>query len=255
MRNKQNAFRRNKYPTEALLRNGHIICGVCHHVMRVMNYKQKMADGSEVLKSYYRCDRDTGSDDPLYNHFVAANVQEADRIAWDFAVKTIRCPGEVEKKVAKLRKKFQARNDLPHVQTALDEVKRKIANLLETAMAATDEDTIALCKVNLTNLEKEKHGLQVLYNEVSEEHDVYSQVQGEVDKFLAWCEKTRPLLDDPDFRPTWDEKRMAIQILGVLVTCWPMKGDYPDRYTVDSYPPGIIKSLTVNGILKNSPTT
>lgn len=250
-RNKKNAFRRNKYPTLSILRNGHIVCGICKRVLRVMNYKQIQAGGVEVLKSYYRCDRITGLTDELHHHFVAANVLEIDSIAWNYAVSLIRCPAIVEEKVSEFRKSLLIRDDLGHIEAALSEVKRKTANLIKVCMDATDEDTIALLKATLISLEKEKHSLQVLYNDVSSEQDVYAQVQAEIDKFVSWCDKTRSVIDSVDFVPTFEEKRTAIQILGIQIKAFPTKGNYPNRYIMETNPPGIVKALTVNGLLKN----
>jgi len=37
----------------------------------------------------------------------------------------------------------------------------------------------------------------------------------EVKKFEAWVEEVRPLLIDPTYKANWEEKRLAVRILGI----------------------------------------
>ena len=64
-----------------------------------------------------------------------------------------------------------------------------------------------------------------------------------VRKFEEWAEQVRPFLANPSYTPSYEELRLAVQILGIHVTLYPSKGDYPFRYQIELRVPQIFKGL------------
>jgi hypothetical protein len=80
----------------------------------------------------------------------------------------------------------------------------------------------------------------MLSDQESEEEE-REKIEKEIQKFEEWAEKVRPLLTDPAYIPTYEEKRLAIRILGITACVYPSKGEYPFRYKIEAMPPAIRK--------------
>lgn len=60
-----------------------------------------------------------------------------------------------------------------------------------------------------------------------------------------WAETVRPQLTDPTYLATasYEELRLAIRIIGIRVTVYPTKGDWPYRYQIEVTVPDVLKKL------------
>jgi hypothetical protein len=72
-----------------------------------------------------------------------------------------------------------------------------------------------------------------------EDDEERNAVEREIAKFEPWVEKVRPFLLDESYTPSYEEKRLAVRILGLRVTVYPTTGDYPYRYQIDVTVPEI----------------
>jgi hypothetical protein len=71
-------------------------------------------------------------------------------------------------------------------------------------------------------------------------------------KFEQWAEQVRPFLANSDYEPTYEEKRLAIRILGLRCSVFP-KGDYPFRYQFELAPPEIMKLMRLHCVSLDRP--
>ncbi len=79
---------------------------------------------------------------------------------------------------------------------------------------------------------------------VVEEEDLHEELERELLRFEAWTAKVRPLLDDPDFTPSYEEMQTACVILGITATVCPEKPEYPTRVQLEVAPPSIMKIVS-----------
>jgi len=69
------------------------------------------------------------------------------------------------------------------------------------------------------------------------------ELEAEIARFEAWEAKVTPKFSDPTYQPDYEEKRRAIRVLGVRVTVFPTKGEYPYRWHIDFTVPEVAKKL------------
>ncbi len=79
--------------------------------------------------------------------------------------------------------------------------------------------------------------------DVEELEEEQREFEEEIAKLEAWTNTARPLLDDPNWIPSWEDKRTAIRILGITAKVYPAK-DCPERIVFEVRPPKIV-SLTL----------
>ncbi len=79
--------------------------------------------------------------------------------------------------------------------------------------------------------------------DLEDEEEAKTALEAEIMKFEQWVEQVRPLLTDPSYQPSYDELRLAVRIIGIKVTVYPTKGDYPYRYTIKATVPEVMKKL------------
>src|SRR5205823_4481874 len=106
-----------------------------------------------------------------------------------------------------------------------------------------DDETIAGIAEQLQELEHQKRVAEGLLYDVEDDDVQREEVEKELAKFEQWVELVRPFLTDENYTPTYEEKRLAVRILGIQVTVFPSIGDYPCRYRIDVTVPEIMKKL------------
>ena len=77
--------------------------------------------------------------------------------------------------------------------------------------------------------------------EIANEDEKRQKVDKAIGDFLQWCEGARPFIDDPDYTPSYTEKRRALVMLGITGKLYP--ADYKDRFVLDLAPPSIMEAL------------
>jgi hypothetical protein len=90
----------------------------------------------------------------------------------------------------------------------------------------------------LKQLEKRKREAEGMLYASEEEEELTKELERELDRFEAWANGARSRLDDPEFVPSYKEKRLACQILGITATVFPSEGN-PQRIKLDVDPPKI----------------
>lgn len=238
--NKSFAIRNNQHPL-SLLRAGYCRCGICNRSMNTTNHYDKRG-GKEVLRPEYTCKKNNGLEGIDNRHNVTIYTHIVDREAWNLAVTHIKNPELIRERIAELRKLNNHRDDSSYIKNQLAEIKRKTNNLYALAEEATDRDMIEMLQERLVKLQKEKRGLEVLLEEENTVQEEEEKIEEAIAKFETWAARVRPLLDDPDYHPSYDDKRSAIVVLGITATVYPAGSR--ERYKLVVSPPNIVSLIT-----------
>ena len=96
-------------------------------------------------------------------------------------------------------------------------------NLYKLVADATDDDTLNDLKALLRDLERQKHEIEAIKYDIEEEEKRIHKLYVEIERFEKWCDEVRPRFTNPDCQAeiTYEEKRLAIQILHVVATIYP----------------------------------
>ena len=232
--NKQEAIRNSKYPEIGLLKYGLAKCGLCGHNCTMGHATPHGGtihsyECYELAMNGVRCR-------------VSCRIDPVDMEAWIMAVEHIRCPQLVIDRMHELFQQRNQRNDAKTIHAQLTESKKKIQNLVLLAEDATDRDELENIRGRIAVLQKKKRDLERMLIDLENEEEEHRKIDKAVSDFLLWCEKVRPFIDDPDYTPTYAEKRRAVVILGIAATIFPAGSDI--RYTLDLKPPSIMEVLT-----------
>lgn len=234
--NKQEALRNNKHPHDlGILRSGHVLCGICGRKLFV---RYANANRRGRAHNYFCQGKMTEK------HITSIVVHVLDKAVWERVVEIIQNPDVVRSHVEQLRTANKAKRNPKDVENILATIRRKMQNLYKLAEDANDNDTIDTLKGMLKQLEKQKHEAEAMLFDIEEDADERRLVESEIVRFEKWTEKVRPCITDPLYEPTYEEQRFAVRIIGIRVTLYPEKGNFPYRYKIEYAPPAIMALLT-----------
>ncbi len=235
--NKQESIRNNNRRSQDLgiLRAGYCHCGICDKSMHVHQH-------NNFRSPEYMCRTKTGRVD--LNHTTCISVKTLDPVAWAKAVEVMVNPSLVRERIEALRKENKPEIDREDIESTIDAIKKKMGNLIKFAQNATDDDAIDQLTLELKDLERQKRKAEALLYNFEEDEEERQVLEAEIVKFEKWIEKVAPQLTNPDYQPTYEEKRLAVRIMGIHAVVYPTTGDYPFRAYVDVAPPRILSKLT-----------
>lgn len=237
--NKQAAYRNSKWLETGLLRCGLAKCGLCGGNLTM---KHPNPNGYQI--HCYEC-WDVGTDGKRCR--ISLRIDSIDNEAWMMAVEHIRNPKLVIDRVNHIMQERKDLNEEKTIRRSLDEVKRKIKNLVLLAEGATDEDEVENIRGRLVVLQKNKRELEKLMVDLENEEEQRAMIDKAIVDFLGWCAKVRPFLDDPDYVPTYSEMRRALVILGITAIIYPAGSK--ERFTLDLARPSIMEVLIASTLL------
>ena len=239
--NKEESLRNNKHPHDlGILRAGYAFCGICGRRLTVRHHTK---DTIHYRKPDYFCRQKSGKDDLLHNHFTAMSVHILDKVAWEKAVEVIQNPHRVREQVSQIREANVIVVTVADVEATTGNIRRQMQNLYKLAQNATDDETIETLSAMMKDLEKQKHEAQALLYDIAEDEEEQEAVEAEIVKFEQWVKNVQPFLTDPTYEPSYEEKRLAVRILGIKATVYPASGDYPFRAQVDVTVPAIVSKV------------
>ncbi len=243
--NKQESIRSNTHREElGLLRAGYIFCGICHRRMQV-TYRPPSKTGNRYVGPAYTCRQKTVPDlGIVLNHRTNIGMQLIDSIAWEKVIAVLQNYPFVRARVEELREANKPVVDSASIESSLERIRRSMQNLYRLAEQATDDETIAHLTQRMNELEKQKRDAEALLYDIADDEEERTEIETEITKFEEWAQTVRPLLTDPTYEPSYEEKRLAVRILGLHVTVFPTRGDFPYRYHVGVTIPAIMKKLS-----------
>jgi hypothetical protein len=207
-----------------------------------MHVKHHNKTGTYLRKPAYTCQINTGK--PEDKHITAILVHILDRAAWEKAVEVIRHPELVRARVEALRAQQREQPDMASIEHTLSTIRRQMQNIYKLAQNATDDETIDTLTAMMKELEKQKHDTEAMRYDIEAEEEERHKTEEEIAKFEAWAAQVAPLLGDLSYEPSYEEKRLAVRILGIRATVFPASSNNPFRYQIDIAPPAIVSSLT-----------
>ena len=167
---------------------------------------------------------------------------KTDAIAWDEAVKIIRKPEIVDAKIEEQRSPDPTARTRQKITADLAERRRRQQNLQmrlsdEMEKDDLDNDTVISLKRRLQELKNE---IKIYEEELKDEariHEKWKAQQEKLERFHKFCKEMLEKIDDPSYTPTYQEKRDALEFLGLKLKVSNFKGDPKIEFILD--PPSL----------------
>lgn len=241
---KQNATRNNRHPEGNLLRCGLIKCGYCGHPMPAGSVRRNETDRYH----YYRCYRGQGAWNGIRKcEGGTVSAEKADKAAWSTALEIIRDPRKVDEKIEALRIPDPTAKSRQHLTNKITELKTKKRNLQnnlaeEMEKGDMDYDTVDSLKLRIKDTAKAIEAYTEELNKEANTQKKWEDVQKRLNKLHKFCSDMREKIDDPNYEPTYQEKRDAIELFGITVTVLGFKKAL--KMDVSVNPPSIMSLLS-----------
>jgi site-specific DNA recombinase len=233
--NKKNSPRNNPHPQDTLLRCGMAVCGTCGHNLGVDRGPSR---GKTRVR--YRCPRaHKGYGECNAAPDIAASI--LDSLVWKEAVTFIRNPSKLEENLAKQKTSDPTKDELAVIDNLLADVISRIKNITSTIEITPPSDGRDLLLLRLDELATAKKDFENKRDLILREKINWADEQSALDDFKEWCSTVRGKFDNPDYTPTYDEKRNALERLGLLVYVYPPT--HKPRIQVKTRPSGLRPSL------------
>jgi len=200
----------------------------------------------------YMCKQRYGGEDVTRNHTTGITVASVDKEAWKKAVEIIKNPDLVRQKVAEWKKKPTPTVDRADIEATIANIQAQIDNLFELARHASKQSTRERLGAELENLEAQQANAEALLITLDENTETDKTLEADIVKFETWADAVRPKLADPTYKPSYEEMRFAVRILGLHAIVYPSHGEHPFRCQVDAFPPEIAKHF--KGIVSTTST-
>jgi site-specific DNA recombinase len=209
-RNKANASRNNRDPEATLLRAGFIRCGHCEWTMNVNNAPPSAPSFSPA----YHCNARSKRGHQCPQPSISASV--IDGPVWERVRQVLADPSIIAKEVDRRRHEGGFDRDLAAIEKHLTNIGQKQARTAR-AIAAIDDDIAAApllaelkaLAASKTTLERERDTVRARLADAQADAAKMSDLR-------EWCQRVHQNLGSM----TYDEKRLALEALGVQVMCW-----------------------------------
>jgi len=233
--NKKNSPRNNSHPEDTLLRCGMAVCGTCGHNLGV---DRSPSRGKTRIR--YRCPRaHKGYGECTAAPDIAASL--LDSLVWKEAVTFIRNPSALEENLAKQKTNDPTKDELAVIDKLLEDVINRIKNITSTIELTPPSDGRDVLLLRLDELATAKKGFEDKRDLLLREKINWADEQLALDDFKKWCCFVQGKFDNPDYTPTYDEKRNALERLGLQVIVFP--ATHRPRIQVKTSPANLRPSL------------
>jgi len=243
--NKEDSIRNNKGSRGelGLLRCGYIFCGICGRRMR--SVPASPAAKKQGCTASYVC-IDTERDSSKDKHRTRISLPKVDQEAYKIIVKILQDPMWCRERVKELRE--QQKKEEPvitreDIEATIEKIRLALKRLYRLAEHATDDETIDELAAQMNGLEKQKRDAEMLLFHFEETDEQEEELEKEILRFEKWTESVRPQLTNPDYEPSYQELRLAIRVLGIRATVYPVTGDWPYHGKIDVTIPEVMKKL------------
>src|SRR5450755_2325488 len=108
------------------------------------------------------------------------------------------------------------------------------------------------CTKSREDIERQKQEEQALLGDAEEMEEENEKVEEELRRFETWAAHVRPMITDESYQPTYEEKRLAIRILGIHAVITPTSWGCKHAIEITFVPPKIMDAL--NGRIIQFPT-
>jgi len=168
------------------------------------------------------------------------STQIVDNEVWLYVEEIINDESKLDKRLKEIKTKFNRPNlDLKPIEDQLAEVKREMRNCAIGMARATDDYTIDVLSEESEVLAMKRKELEKMRSELTNVEEIKSKVQAKLEEFRIKCTRKLPSLKG---EPTFQDKREAIEILGICVTIY--NRNHKPRYTIKMIPPEIVSLIS-----------
>src|SRR6266849_659620 len=223
------ATRNNKNPQQALLRAGYIKCGYCGQNMQAMGRNREGFDRKRqkpyMKKCYYMCNRARIVPKTCTGATITADV--IDYVVWDYISSLLKDPSDIKQALELLKDKQEKEYDIAAIDRSIENNKREVVKLAKDikGLEGYSRDVLLAemreLEENIKKLEQEK--AQATPNAAKLEKQ-----KAEVNNFLQWTEEMK----GRHHETTYDEKRIALRILGIKVYVYKECDKEHERYKI-----------------------
>jgi hypothetical protein len=245
--NKNESTRNNQHETEelGLVRNGYCRCMICGKTM-ILDYPSRAAQLKNT-KPAYRCQqRASKHQGILHNHSTYVLLTRVDSAVKEKIRETLLDVSWVRAKVDELRQKNKKVVNPDEVHARLAHLQTELENLFDLARYATKDKTREQLGLQMQDIERQQREAEALLYDMEDEEEERAKIEKEINRFEKWAEEVRPKLTDPQYlqnEATYQELRLAVRILGIVVTCYPAHGDWPYLFQVDVKAPEVMARI------------
>ncbi|MCL4465626.1 MAG: recombinase family protein [Chloroflexi bacterium] len=215
--NRAKSARNNRRPEDYLLRGGYAKCGLCGGAM-VANQKK---DGRLIYVCGARNRRVV--DCP---HGTSISAPALDAAVWERVEGVLLRPEVIKDELAKLRENDPTEGDLAATDKALTKMKKQQAALANLAANLDDPDAQEPLLAKLGELAKQKKALEKERELILARQESWQAAQGRLDDLEASCRAIAMNLETL----TYQQRRLALDALGVSVTVYP--ADHAPRWII-----------------------
>lgn len=217
--NKQQAIRNARDPESALLRGGYVRCGNCGCVLVVHKAREQF---------YYRCNPRTVGCTGL--NISARNLDAA---VWAKVDGLLTHPETVAVEVAKLQQDDPTAEDTTALDRRAAALDRQRANLIRTAALLEEDDAVSALAEKIDQLTKERDQLLTERAALLKRREAWEAAGQQMRDLVAWCELVASRLKTF----SWQERRLALDALGVRIEVFPKGHEQGQRYTITASVP------------------
>jgi site-specific DNA recombinase len=225
-RNKSESKRNNRNPEAALLRAGIAICGYCERALATLN--------SAKHGAHYECNGVNRDRHDCPHYTIQASI--LDPAVWAHVQGILTHPDIIAAELARMRTSDPTVGDVKAVERQLDDIERKRHNLVKRLADVEDEDIAAMVQVELVTLTKHAKQLEEDRDTLRRQREIWAQAQVRFNDIEVWCRNVAANVDDL----TYDQKRTALDALGVKVRVW--RGDHNPRWKINARIPFLTRS-------------
>lgn len=181
----------------------------------------------------------------MHNHQTNIPQPFIDSLAWEKVMEVLNHPELIHARIDQLRTAHLSSTTRQDLERTLENIRRVMQNLYRLAEQSQDDDTLATLTHRMQELEQQKRQTEALLFDIEEAEEERATLAAELQKFDAWVENVRPFLTDLSYvaNASYEEKRLAIRILGVRATIFPVNGQWPSRYQITITVPGLSAQL------------
>jgi site-specific DNA recombinase len=236
--NKKHAVRNNPHPEHYLLRAGYVRCGYCGYALGASSPEKGRA--IHANKERYVCGN-------LHCRAVTIAVSTLDANVWDLVCRVLRDPNIIAAEVAR-QEQDDTRGveaDCVAVERLLADVIAKQTNAASAIVALSDEDAAAPVRDMLRALAERRKELEAEKEALDKRRASKAGDRKRLVAFGAWAERVAANLDTL----TYDERRMALEALGVAVEVYQVNDETHPRWRATMRPAPVGESAIVSRYL------
>jgi DNA invertase Pin-like site-specific DNA recombinase len=257
--NRQESLRNNKHDTSelGLVRAGYCRCSVCGRAM-VVEYPSELQQ-SKGSTPGYRCRQTSSSKQGyIHNHNTSIRLSLVDTAVRKKIMEVLKDTAWVRARVAELRKVEKPLLNEEAIKETVAKLQVELDNLFDLARYATSDknrERLGLMMQDIERQQREAEGMQFDLSDIEAEQ---AEIEAEIVKFETWVAKVKPNLTNPHYMETasYDELRLAVRILGIVVIVDPAQAnlEMKERCDIKVTVPAVLGKIEKKSSVSHEPT-